>query len=49
MFYFAQDKSTTIEFLKSELMQLLSDMRQEIAASRQVTDLYCLPAHPTLH
>ena len=35
MFHFAQDKSTTIEFLKSELMQLLSDMRQEIAASRQ--------------
>ena len=36
MFHFAQDKSTTIEFLKSELMQLLSEMRQEIAASRQV-------------
>ena len=35
MFHFAQDKSTTIEFLKSELMQLISDMRQEIAASRQ--------------
>ena len=30
MFHFAQDKSTTIEFLKSELMQLLSDMRQEV-------------------
>ena len=35
MFHFAQDKSTTIEFLKSELMQLLSDMRQEVSASRQ--------------
>ena len=35
MFHFAQDKSTTIEFLKSKLMQLLFDMRQEIAASRQ--------------
>ena len=35
MFLLAQEKSDTIEFLKSELMQLLSDMRQEIAASRQ--------------
>ena len=35
MFLLAQEKSDTIEFLKSELVQLLSNMRQEIAASRQ--------------
>ena len=35
MFLLAQEKSDTIEFLKSELMQLLSDMRQEVSASRQ--------------
>ena len=35
MFLLAQEKSDTIEFLKSELVQLLSTMRQEIAASRR--------------
>ena len=35
MFLLAQEKSDTIEFLKSELVQLLYNMRQEIAASRQ--------------
>ena len=35
MFLLAQEKSDTIKFLKSELVQLLSNMRQEIAASRQ--------------
>lgn len=35
MFLLAQEKSDTIKFLKSELVQLLSNMRQEIASSRQ--------------
>ncbi|MEI3023611.1 MAG: hypothetical protein V8T37_00995 [Streptococcus sp.] len=45
MFLFAQEKSDTIEFLKSELVQLLSNMRQEIAAKPSITDRCSLPSY----
>ena len=45
MFLLAQEKSDTIKFLKSELVQLLSNMRQEIASSRQSQTGAVLPSY----